>query len=44
MRLQMEVAELRLLIAPFCLYIRPRVHVVLRSFFFIAFLAKIGLF
>jgi hypothetical protein len=40
----MEVAELRLLIAPSCLYIRPRAHLVLWSFFFIAVLAKIGLF
>jgi hypothetical protein len=43
MRLQLEVSEMGLLIPPSCLYIRPRVHVVFRSFFFIALLAKIRL-
>lgn len=44
MCLQMEVAELRLLIPPFCLYIHPRVHVIFRSSFFIAFFVILVLF
>jgi len=43
MRMQMEVAELRLLIAPSCLNIRPRVLVIFRSAL-IEVLAEIGLF